>query len=91
LRAERSVGIREAVTPTWLASKWGAPLSSTFCTFHTTASAVKGEPSWKTTPGRSLNVHFVLSAASAAHSVARPGISTEGASAFDRSQWVSAS
>ena len=91
LRAERSVGMREAVTPTWLASKWGASLSSTFCTFQTTASALKAEPSWNLTPGRSLKTHLVLSFASTAHEVASPGISTLGASALDRSHCVSAS
>ena len=45
LRAETSVGMREAVTPTWLASNCGASCFSTFSTFQTTASALNGEPS----------------------------------------------
>ena len=45
LRAEASVGMREAVTPTWLASNCGASCFSTFSTFQTTASALNGEPS----------------------------------------------
>ena len=73
LAAEASVGMREAVTPTWLASNCGASCFSTFSTFQTTASALNGEPSWKLTPGRSLKVHFFLSASSTFHSVARPG------------------
>lgn len=91
LRAERSVGMREAVTPTWLGSKWAAVLSSTLRTFQTTASAFSAEPSWNLTPGRSLKIHLVLSLASAVQLVARPGTSTLAASALDRSQWVSAS
>ena len=43
--ALRSVGMRDAVTPTWLASKCGASLSSTLRTFHTTESAFSSEPS----------------------------------------------
>src|ERR1700736_6908380 len=74
LRAEARVGIREAVTPTWLGSNCSASCLSTFSTFQTTASALNGEPSWKVTPGRSLNVHFFLSASSTFHSVASPGI-----------------
>ncbi|MHC2641172.1 hypothetical protein ACVMHZ_003929 [Bradyrhizobium liaoningense] len=89
--AEASVGMREAVTPTWLASNCGASCFSTFSTFHTTASALNGEPSWNVTPGRSLNTHLVLSASSTFHSVARPGITTLALSAEDRSQPVSAS
>jgi hypothetical protein len=38
LRADASVGMREAVTPTWLASKCGASCFSTFSTFQITAS-----------------------------------------------------
>jgi hypothetical protein len=91
LRALRKVGMRLAVTPTWLASKCGASRSSTLRTFHTTASASKALPSWNFTPLRSLKIHLVLSAASTAHSVARPGISTEGLSALLRSHAVSAS
>src|SRR5882757_4788394 len=45
LRAEVRVGIRVAVTPTWLASNCGASCLSTLSTFHTTASALNGEPS----------------------------------------------
>ncbi|MGY3404500.1 hypothetical protein ACVWZV_000613 [Bradyrhizobium sp. GM5.1] len=89
--ADASVGMREAVTPTWLASNCGASCFSTFSTFHTTASALNGEPSWKVTPGRSLKVHLVLSASSTFHSVARPGITTLALSAEERSQPVSAS
>ena len=91
LRAEASVGMREAVTPTWLGSNCGASCFSTFSTFQTTASALNGEPSWKVTPGRSLNVHFFLSASSTFHSVASPGITTLGLSAEERSHSVSAS
>ena len=91
LRALRSVGMREAVTPTWLASKCGASLSITLRTFHTTASALNALPSWNFTPGRSLNTHLVLSLASTAQLRARPGISTLGLSALERSQPVSAS
>ena len=91
LLAEASVGMREAVTPTWLASNCGASCFSTFSTFQTTASALNGEPSWKVTPGRSLKVHFFLSASSTFHSVASPGIITLGLSADDRSHIVSAS
>jgi hypothetical protein len=91
LRAVRSVGMREAVTPTWLGSNCGASLSSTFCTFHTTASALKAEPSWNLTPGRSLKTHLVLSLASTAQELASAGTSTLGASAFDRSHCVSES
>ena len=91
LRADASVGMRDAVTPTWLGSKCGASCLSTFSTFQTTASALNGEPSWKVTPGRSLNVHFFLSASSTFHSVASPGITTLGLSAEERSHSVSAS
>src|SRR5688572_28569913 len=91
LRALRSVGMRDAVTPTWLASKCGAPWFSTFSTFHTTASALKSEPSWNFTPGRSLNTHFVFSVGDTAHSVARPGMMTLALSADERSQRVSPS
>ena len=91
LRALLSVGMREAVTPTWLASNWGASLSSTLFTFHTTASAFSGAPSWNFTPGRSLKVHLVLSLASTAQLVASAGISTLGASALERSHCVSES
>ena len=45
LRAEANVGIRDAVTPTWLGSNCGASCFSTFSTFQTTASALKGDPS----------------------------------------------
>ncbi|KAG1449444.1 hypothetical protein G6F57_016628 [Rhizopus arrhizus] len=58
-RADTSVGIREAVTPTWLGSNCGALLSSTLPTFHTTASALKSDPSWNFTPGRSLKRYRV--------------------------------
>src|ERR1700693_3952311 len=88
LRALLKVGIRDAVTPTWLASKFGASLSRTLATFQTTASASKEEPSWNLTPGRSLNTHLVLSVASTAHSVASKGMTTLGFSAEDRSQPV---
>src|ERR1700719_1492873 len=88
LRAEASVGIRDAVTPTWLGSNCSASCLSTFSTFQTTASALNGEPSWKVTPERSLNVHFFLSVASTAHSVASPGIRTLGLSADDKSHAV---
>ncbi len=91
LRAVRSVGMREAVTPTWLASKCTASLSSTLRTFQTTASALKSLPSWNLTPGRSLKTHLVLSLASTAQLVASAGISTLGASALDRSHCVSES
>ena len=91
LRALRSVGMREAVTPTWLASNCGASLSSTLPTFHTTASALTAEPSWNLMPGRSLKTHLVLSFASTAQDVASAGISTLGASALDRSHCVSES
>ena len=43
--AERSVGIREVVAPTWSGAKCGAWSFRTFSTFQTTASALKGEPS----------------------------------------------
>src|SRR5215472_1190415 len=89
--AETSVGMREAVSPTWLASNCTASLFSTLSTFHTTASALNGEPSWNLTPGRSLNVHLVLSASLTFHSVASPGISTLGLSADERSHIVSPS
>ncbi len=91
LRALRSVGMRDAVTPTWLASKCGASLSSTLRTFQTMESAFNAEPSWNFTPGRSLNTHLVLSWPSTAQVVARPGISTLGPSTLDKSQCVSAS
>src|SRR5882757_544086 len=91
LRAETSVGMREAVTPTWLGSNCGASCFRTFSTFQTTASALNGEPSWKLTPGRSLKVHFFLSASSTFHSVARPGIITLAFSDDERSHIVSAS
>src|SRR6202007_1284797 len=68
-----------------------ASLFRTLSTFHTTASAVNGEPSWNLTPGRSLNVHLVLSASLTFHSVASPGISTLGLSDDERSHIVSAS
>src|ERR1700751_742651 len=42
LRAETKVGMREAVTPTWLGSNCGASCFSTLSTFQTTASALKG-------------------------------------------------
>src|SRR3982074_2006506 len=90
LRADAKVGMRDAVTPTWLGSNCGASCLSPFSTFQTTASALNGEPSWKLTPGRSLKVHFFLSASSTAHSVARPGIMTLGLSADDRAPHLSA-
>ena len=80
--------MREAVTPTWLGFKCSASCLSTFSTFHTTASALKSEPSWNLTPGRSLSIHLVLSLASTPHSVDRPGITTLAFSALDRSQVV---
>jgi hypothetical protein len=52
---------------------------------------LKGEPSWKVAPWRSLNVHFVLSFSSTDQLVARPGIRPLGASLLERSQCVSAS
>src|SRR5689334_17183038 len=91
LPAETADGNRDPVTPTRLASNGGASCLSTFSTFQTTASALKGEPSWKATPGRSLKVHFFLSASSTFHSVASPGITTLGLSAEDRSHPVKAS
>jgi hypothetical protein len=91
LRADRSVGIRETVTPTWSGAKCGAFLLSTFSTFQTIASAFTGDPSWNLAPERSLKTHFVLSGSSTFHSAARPGISTLGLSAEERSQWVKAS
>src|SRR6201985_3620406 len=89
--AETKVGMREAVRPTWLASNCTASLFSTLSTFHTTASALNGEPSWNLTPGRSLNVHLVLSASLTFHSVASPAISTLGLFDDERSHMVSAS
>ncbi len=91
LRAETRVGMRDAVTPTWLGSNCGASCLRTFSTFQTTASALNGEPSWKVTPGRSLKVHFFLSESSTFHSVASPGMMTLALSAEDRSHIVSAS
>src|ERR1700733_6215888 len=91
LRAETKVGIRDAVTPTWLGSNCGASCLSTLSTFQTTASALNGEPSWKVTPGRSLNVHFFLSSLSTAHSVASPGMTTLALSADERSHIVNES
>src|SRR3954470_12943724 len=91
LRAEANVGMRDAVTPTWLGSHFGASCFSPFSTFQTKASALNGEPSWKVTPGRSLKTHFFLSASSTFHSVERPGIITLGLSADERSHIVSAS
>src|SRR2546430_9222010 len=91
LRAEAKVGMREAVTPTWLASNCGASCFRTFSTFQTTASALNGEPSWKLTPGRSLKVHFFLSCSSTFHSAASPGIMALALSADDRSHIVRAS
>src|ERR1700709_2465643 len=91
LRAETSVGIRDAVTPTWLGSNCTASCLRTLSTFQTTASALNGEPSWNVTPGRSLKVHLFLSVASTAHSVASPGIITLALSADDRSHIVKAS
>src|SRR5215475_2958071 len=89
--ADTSDGMRDAVRPTWAGSNCAASLFRTLSTVHTTASAVNGEPSWNLTPGRSLNVHFVLSASLTFHSVASPGISTLGLSDDDRSHIVSAS
>src|SRR6202795_2888830 len=91
LRAETKVGMHDAVTPTWLGSNCGASCLRTFSTFQTTASALEGEPSWKVTPGRSVNVHFFLSDSSTFQSVASPGIATLALSAEDRSHIVSAS
>src|SRR6478672_7684215 len=91
LRAEASVGIRDAVTPTWLGSNCTASCLSTFSTFQTTASALNSEPSWNFTPRRSLNTHLVLSFGSTFHSVESPGITTLGFSADERSQVVSPS
>src|SRR6202043_4273816 len=70
LRAAISVGIRDAVTPTWLGSNCGASCFSTFSTFQTTASALNGQPSWKLTPGRRPEEHFLWSASLTFHSVA---------------------
>src|SRR3984893_1829918 len=87
--ADVSVGIRDAVTPTWLGSNCGASCFSPLSTFQTTASALNGEPSWKVTPGRSLKVHFVLSLSSTFHSVESPGITTLGLSTEERPNIVS--
>ncbi len=57
--AERSVGIREVVAPTWSGAKCGAWSFRTFSTFQTTAAALKGDPSWKVTPSRSVKVQRV--------------------------------
>jgi hypothetical protein len=86
--ALRRFGMREAVTPTWLASKCSASCFSTFSTFHTTASASKSEPSWNFTPERSLKIHLVWSEGETAHSVATPGITTLALSADERSHVV---
>jgi hypothetical protein len=45
LRALRRLGMRDAVTPTWLGSKCVASCLRTFSTFQTTASALNSEPS----------------------------------------------
>jgi hypothetical protein len=90
-RADTSVGIRDLVAPTWSGAKCGALSSMTFCTFQTTASALKGEPSWKVTPSRRVKVHFVVSSAFTAQEVARPGMMTLGSVSDDRSQCVRAS
>src|SRR5882757_11266651 len=91
LCAETRVGMRVAVTPTWLGSNCGASCFKTLSTFHTTASALNGEPSWNLTPGRSLNSHFVWSSSLTFHSVDRPGITPLALSADDRSHIVSES
>ena len=56
LRAEAKVGMRDAVTPTWLGSNCGASCFKTFSTFHTTASALNGVPSVNFTPWRRVIV-----------------------------------
>jgi len=58
--ADAKVGMREAVTPTWLASNCGASCFSTFSTFQTTASALNGEPSWKVDAGTQLEGPLLL-------------------------------
>src|SRR3981189_3731298 len=50
-----------------------------------TASALKVEPSWNFTPWRSSKIHFVGSAGSWYHLVAKPGISLAGSVADERS------
>jgi hypothetical protein len=86
LRASRSVGMRDVVTPTWLASKCGAdPAIEHLAHVPDHGIGVQGRAIVELHAGRSLNTHLVLSLASTAQEVAKPGISTLGAfSVLDR-------
>ena len=59
--------------------------------FQTTASALKSLPSWNFTSRRSVTTQRVVSPSSTFQLVARPGTSTDGLSADDRSQLISPS
>ena len=72
-------------------SKKGDFSSSARSRVKITASALKVDPSWNFTPWRSSKIHFVGSAGSWYHLVARPGISFAGSVAEERSHMISGS
>jgi hypothetical protein len=86
-----NVGTRARAWAACLGSNWGDLSFRIFSRFHTTTSASKSEPSWNFTPWRNLKIHLVGSPSTADHSVARPGRMSAMVSAFDRSQFTSAS
>src|ERR1700675_1578859 len=87
-RYDPTAGMRERPCADWRGSYCGDLSLSSFSRFHATDCAPKALPSWKVTPGRILNVHLVLSAASTHHEVARPGTISDALSAELRSQFT---
>ena len=86
-----SVGTRARAWAACLGSNCGDLSFRIFSRFHTTTSASKSEPSWNFTPWRSLKIQRLPSPSTADHSVARPGLMSAMVSAFERSQFTSAS
>ncbi len=72
-------------------SKCGASFFLIDSNEKTTASALNGLPSWKVTPFRSLNTHFVGASLRGSHDSASPGTSGARRSPRVRSQAISGS
>ena len=72
-------------------SKCGASFFLMDSNEKTTASALKGLPSWNVTPLRSLNTHFVGWSLRTSHDSARPGTSGASRSPRVRSHAISGS
>ena len=68
------------------ASNCGLSVLKNRSRFQTTASALKGVPSWKATPGRSLKIQVFLSSGDCVQLSASPGFNPASASVFVRSQ-----